>query len=546
MKTTATRLRGVSLIHDPRLNKGTAFTQAERDTLGLQGLLPPRVLSMEEQLLRVRSNFDAKSSDIEKYIFLVGLQDRNETLFYRLLTNHLAEMLPIVYTPTVGEACRTFGNIFRRPRGLYLSIAERGRVAQSLANWPDRDVAVIVVTDGGRILGLGDLGAHGMGIPIGKLALYTACGGVPPERGLPVMLDVGTSNDALRVDPLYTGLRQRRAEGAEYDAFIEEFVTEAERRFPGVLIQWEDFATGNALRLLERYRDRVCTFNDDIQGTAAVVLAALLSACRASGTRLADQRLLFLGAGAAAVGVAGLIVSAMAAAGLPAEAARQHISLMDESGLIVAGRQLPEHQKPWAHAHPPVADLATAVEALRPTALLGLSTRGGAFTEPVLRAMAAINRRPIVFALSNPTSRAECTAEQAYRWTEGRALFASGSPFGAVVMGQATFRPGQANNAHVFPGLGLGVVLSRARRVSDAMFQAAARVVAKSVSAEDLEQGTLLPPLTRIRGVSARIAAEVARIAVAEGLARAEVPHAVEAWVSGQMYEPVYPEYVPA
>ncbi len=545
--TVTTTLRGIALIHDPRFNKGTAFTQRERDQLGLQGLLPPRVLTIEEQLLRVRRNFDAKTSDIEKYIFLVGLQDRNETLFYRLVVDHLVEMMPILYTPTVGEACRTFGHIFRRPRGLYVSIRDRGRVGNVLGNWPDHDVAVIVVTDGERILGLGDLGAHGMGIPIGKLALYTACAGVRPDRCLPITLDVGTDNAALRDDPLYTGLRQPRARGAAYDEFVDEFVAAVDARFPGVLLQWEDFATGNAIRLLDRYRDRLCTFNDDIQGTAAVVLAALLSACRVTRTRLGDQRLLFLGAGASAVGVANLIASAMVRDGVGKADARGRIWFMDSHGLVVASRDdLAAHKRPFAHAHPPVTDLVAAINALEPTGLIGLSTQGGAFSEPVLRAVAGINERPIVFALSNPTSRSECTAEQAYRWTDGRALFAGGSPFAPVTINGRTLVPGQANNAFIFPGLGLGVVLSGARRVTDAMFHAAARSVAESVCADDLAGGSLLPPLASIRDISAHIAARVAALAAAEGLARAGVPEAPDAWVRERMYEPAYPDYQPA
>ncbi len=546
MKVPTTK-RGISLIHDPRWNKGTGFTEAERDSLGLRGLLPPRVLTIEEQLRRVRHNFDAKPSAIEKYIFLVALQDRNETLFYRLVVDHLTEMMPIIYTPTVGEACRTFGNIFRRPRGLYLSIHDRGRIREVVRNWPDRHVGVIVVTDGERILGLGDLGAHGMGIPIGKLALYTACAGVPPFHCLPIQLDVGTDNAALRDDPLYTGLRQPRVRGEEYRAFVEEFVTAVDAEFPGVLLQWEDFATENAIALLERYRDRLCSFNDDVQGTAAVVLAALLTACRARRERLRDQRLVFLGAGASAVGVANLIASAMVREDLTEAEARGRVWLVDTKGLVESSREdLAPHKRAYAHAHAPVRDLLGAVQALEPTGLIGLSTQGGAFTEAVVRAMGASQRRPIVFALSNPTSRSECTAEQAYGWTDGRALFASGSPFDPVTIGDRILVPGQANNAYIFPGLGLGILLSKARRVSDGMFHAAAGTVADYISAEDLAHGTLLPPLDRIRDISARIAAAVVRLAVEEGLAAAAVPPDPEAWVREQMYQPVYPDYVPA
>ena len=542
-----TTLRGVSLIQDPRWNKGTGFTQKERDALGLEGLLPPRVLTMQEQLHRVRHNFDAKTSAIEKYIFLVGLQDRNETLFYRLVVNHLAEMMPIIYTPTVGEACRKFGHIFRRPRGLYLSIHHRGRVREILRNWPDPDVSVIVVTDGERILGLGDLGAHGMGIPIGKLALYTACAGVHPFRCLPITLDVGTNNVVLRDDPLYTGLREPRRRGPEYDEFLEEFVGSVDEVFPGVLLQFEDFATENAISLLERYRDRICCFNDDVQGTAGVVLTALLSACRAKRERLHDQRLMFLGAGASAAGVARLIVSAMVREGMNEALAREKIWFVDSKGLVTADRtDLAAHKRLFAHAHRPIGDFAGAVEALRPTGIIGLSTQGGAFTEPILRSLAASCERPIVFALSNPTSSSECTAEQAYRWTDGRALFASGSPFDPVQLDGRRYVPGQANNAYIFPGLGLGVVLSRASRVTDGMFHEAARVVAESVSEDAVSRGTLLPPLETIREISVGIAAAVARLAAREGLARVPVPEDAESWVRSGMYQPVYHEYVPA
>jgi malate dehydrogenase (oxaloacetate-decarboxylating)(NADP+) len=534
----------VAALYDPRYNKSTAFTDAEREALGLRGLLPPRVFTMEEQLLRVRRNFDSKPSDIEKYIFLVGLQDRNETLFYRLVTDHLAEMLPILYTPTVGEACRRFGHLFRRPRGLYLSLNDRGQIRRILDNWPDRDVAVIVVTDGERILGLGDLGAHGMGIPIGKLALYTACAGVPPHRCLPITLDVGTDNEELRSDPLYTGLARRRLRGAEYDAFVEEFVVAVEDAFPTALLQWEDFATENAIRLLERYGDRLCTFNDDIQGTAAVTLAALLSASRAAGVPLIGHRVLFLGAGASATGVAGLLVSAMEHRGLAADQARERVWLVDSRGLVVASRpDLADHKRPYAHAHVPVEDLVGVVDTLRPSILIGLSAQAQAFSEPVLRAMAAHHQRPIVFALSNPTSRAECTAEQAYRCTDGRVLFASGSPFEPLTLGVRRLRPSQVNNAYTFPGLGLGVVVSGARRVSEAMFHAAAETLAAAASDDGFAEGALLPPIETIRAVSVRVATAVVRVAVQQGLARVAVPDGSESWVESAMYQPRYPSY---
>jgi len=536
--------RGIGLIQDPDFNKGTAFTEAERNALGLRGLLPPRILGIEEQLRRVWHNYNAKGSAIEKYIFLVGLQDRNEVLFYRLVSEDLVGMMPIIYTPTVGEACAKFGHIFRRPRGLYVSINDRGRIREVLHNWPDPTVSVIVVTDGERILGLGDLGAHGMGIPIGKLSLYTACAGVNPFQCLPITLDVGTDNLELQHDPLYTGLYQGRVGGPEYDAFIEEFVEAVQEVFPGVLLQWEDFATENAISILNRYRDRLCTFNDDIQGTAGVVLASLLTACRLTRP-LTDQRLLFFGAGASATGVANLIVSAMVRDGLTEAEARQRCWFVDSKGLVVASRtDLQSHKKPFAHDHAPVRTLGEAVKALRPTGLIGLSTQPQTFTEEIIREMAAMNERPIIFALSNPTSKSECTAEQAYRWTDGKALFASGSPFDAVTVGGKELVPAQANNAYIFPGLGLGIVLSKTTRVTDGMFHAAAHAAAHFVSQEELDRGTLLPPLGDIREVSAAIAAAVVRLARDEGLATATIPEDVDQWVRDHMWEPIYPNYV--
>ena len=536
--------RGIGLIQDPQYNKGTGFTEEERDQLGLRGLLPPRLLGIDDQLRRVWHNYNAKPSAIEKYIFLVGLQDRNEVLFYRLVADNLVGMMPIIYTPTVGEACAKFGHIFRKPRGLYISIKDRGRVREVLRNWPDEDVSVIVVTDGERILGLGDLGAHGMGIPIGKLALYTACAGVNPFECLPITLDVGTDNAELQHDPLYTGLYQPRVRGPEYEAFIEEFVAAVEEVFPGVLLQWEDFATENAISILERYRDRLCTFNDDIQGTAGVVLASLLTACRLTRP-LTEQRLLFFGAGASATGVASLIVSAMVRDGLSLEEARSRCWFVDSKGLVVASRtDLAAHKRPFAHEHAPVRTLAEAVRALKPTGLIGLSTQPQTFTEEILREMAALNERPIVFALSNPTSRSECTAEQAYQFTDGKALFASGSPFDPVTVNGRKLVPAQANNAYIFPGLGLGVVLSKASRVTDSMFHAAAHAAAHFVSAEDLEHGCLMPPLGEILSVSAAIAAAVVRLARDEGLATAPIPEDVDEWVKSRMWKPVYPNYV--
>ncbi len=536
--------RGVALLRDPTLNKGTAFTEAERDALGLRGLLPAHVCSLADQQARVLENLRRLHEPLDKYIALEALHARNETLFYRVVIDHIDEMMPVIYTPTVGLACQQFGHIYRRPRGLYVSAADRGRVAQLLGHWPTRKVDIIVVTDGERILGLGDLGANGMGIPIGKLALYTACAGIDPARCLPVMLDVGTNNDALLADPLYLGLHRRRLAGAEYDALVEEFVMAAQSAFPGVLIQFEDFANHHAFALLGRYRHRVPCFNDDIQGTAAVTLAGIYSALRVTGGALADQTFLFLGAGEAATGIADLIVAALAAEGVTAERARRRCWLVDSKGLVVADRaDLAAHKRPYAHPHAPIVTLLEAIERLKPTALIGVAATGGTFTDDVLRAMARLNARPIVFALSNPTSKSECTAEQAYRHTGGRALFASGSPFAEVKLDGRSFVPRQGNNAYVFPGVGLGAIASGARRVTDEKFLAAARSLAAHVTDADLAQGSLYPPLASVREVSARIAAAVAEVAYARGLAARTRPADVLADVRERMYEPNYAVY---
>jgi malate dehydrogenase (oxaloacetate-decarboxylating)(NADP+) len=536
---------GIGLLQDPSFNKGTAFTEAERDKLHLRGLLPPHVLSQEQQLGRVLENFRRRSSDLEKYINLRALHDRNETLFFRLLVEHPDEMMPIVYTPTVGLACQRYTHIFQRPRGIFVSATDRGRVADVLANWPRRhDVRIIVVSDGERILGLGDLGANGMGIPVGKLSLYTACAGVHPSACLPILLDVGTNNSELLDDPLYIGLHQPRVRGAAYDELVEEFIVAASELFPGVIIQFEDFASRNAFRLLHKYRDRIPTFNDDIQGTAAVVLAGILSALRITGGALGEQTLLFQGAGEAATGIADLAVEAMVAKGLTKAQARGRCWLFDSRGLVTSQRtDLAEHKRPYAHDHAPVGTLLDAVKALRPTAIIGVAAVGGAFTEDVVRAMTSLNKRPIVFALSNPTSKSECTATQAYAWSEGRALFACGSPFDPVTLDGRTHVPRQGNNSYIFPGVGLGVIVSGASRVTDEMFMAAAHELAAQVKEQDLRQGSLYPPLSSIRDVSAHIAAATAAVAYRRGLTRGAQPANLLEAVRLQMYEPRYADY---
>jgi malate dehydrogenase (oxaloacetate-decarboxylating)(NADP+) len=536
--------RGIELLHDPRWNKGTAFAESERDALGLRGLLPPRIFTIAEQQRRIMENFERKDSDLERYIFLLALQDRNETLFYRTLVDHIERLLPIVYTPTVGEACRQFGHIFRRPRGLYVSANDRGRVAQLLRNWPCTDVRVIVVTDGERILGMGDLGAYGMGIPIGKLSLYTACAGIHPHQCLPVMLDVGTDNAELLQDPLYIGVVQRRIRGAEYDALVDEFVTAVQAVFPAALLQFEDFATANALGTLERYQDRVCMFNDDIQGTAAVVLAGLLGSERISGRALADERVVFLGAGAAATGIASLLATAMVSGGMAEAEAQRRCWLVDAQGLVVQDRPgLSRYQRPFARDDAGPLDLLATVEAVRPTAMVGVSGHRGGFSEPALRALARITDVPVVFALSNPTSHSECTADEAYRWTEGRAIVACGSPFSPVTIDGVLKVPAQANNAYIFPGVGLGATLSGTKRITPAMFTAAARTLASLVTRAELEQGTVLPAMSRIRDVSAAIARAVIESTRREGLGSAELPQDLDAVIRAAMYQPEYARY---
>ena len=531
---------GLALLRDPLLNKGTAFTEQERDTLGLRGFLPAAVLSMQAQAERVLSNLRNLPTDLEKYVALNSLHDRNEALFFRLVCDHIDEIQPLIYTPTVGLACQRYGLIFQRPRGLFISARDSGRIAEILSNWPYR-TKLIVVTDGERILGLGDLGAHGMGIPVGKLSLYTACAGIHPEQCLPVMLDVGTNNEEFLNDPYYIGLRQRRITGAAYDEFVDEFVTAARAAFPGVLIQFEDFANHSAFRLLDKYRDKACVFNDDIQGTAAVALAGLFSALRVKGGKLSEQRLLFLGAGEAATGIADLVVSAMMAEGVTEAEALQRNWLVDSRGLVVKSRAgLGRHKLRYAHDMEPVRDFLTAIEMLKPTAIIGVAAVGGAFTPDVLRAMAQINDRPIVFALSNPTSKAECSAEEAYRYTGGRALFACGSPYDPVKLNGQSFVPRQGNNSYIFPGVGLGVIASGSRVVSDEMFMAAAHALANAVGESDLKQCSLYPALPRIREVSAQIGAAVATVAYQRGLADGPTPNDLVGHVKSQMYDPLY------
>jgi malate dehydrogenase (oxaloacetate-decarboxylating)(NADP+) len=537
----ATTLRGLALLRDPQLNKSTAFSESEREALGLVGLIPEGIDSEATQLQRVNIQLSQKPNDLEKYIYLSQLQDTDETLFYRVLMSDPARFMPIVYTPTVGEACLQFGHIMRRAKGLYVSIKRKGRVREILRNWPNRDVRFIVVTSGQRILGLGDLGANGMGIPIGKLALYTACAGVPPQFALPVVMDCGTNNESLLRDPLYLGLRQTRPAIAELDEFVEEFIAAVQEEFPNCCIQFEDWAGVDAVRLLARYRDKVCCFNDDIQGTAAVALAGLLGAMRIVGGKLSEQKFLFLGAGSAGIGIADMLAMVMGSEGLSAEDARARIWLFDVNGLIESTRKdLLDFQKPYAHRHAPSRDFVEAIESIKPIAIIGVSTVAKSFNQRVIEAMARVNRRPIIFPYSNPTSHLECTAEEAYRWSEGRAIFASGSPFPPVRFGDRTFVPGQGNNVYIFPAMGLAVYATRAKRVTDEMFIAAARAVAEKVTQAELDMGLIYPPQSTIMETELHAAERVARTIFAQGLARVPEPSDPGAFIRLQTYKAEY------
>ena len=541
---------GSELLANPLTNKGTAFSADERAALHLEGLVPPAVCTIDQQLERVYESFRAKQTPLERYIYLASLQDRNETLFFRLVQDHIDEMMPVLYTPVVGEACQQFSHIYRRPRGLYISYEQRDAIAEILANHATPP-AIIVVTDGERILGLGDQGVGGMGIPIGKLCLYTACAGIPPERTLPIMLDVGTDNPELLADPMYLGMRHRRVRGAAYQAFVDRFVEAVMQTWPDAVLQWEDFLKGNALAQLVRFRDRLCTFNDDIQGTAATVIAGVYAAMRITRQSMRDQRVVIAGAGASAQGIADLFVAAMRDEGESAAHARARIATVDSRGLVTQDRpDLEEFKAMYAR---PVTELAgfacrdrahvtleETIRNLRPTILIGTSATPGLFTRAIIEAMAALNERPIVLPLSNPTSKSECTADEAVRWSSGRAIVATGSPFDPVVHDGRTYRIGQGNNALVFPGVGLGLWVGRVRRVTDAMFLDAAKALARQVSPGDLASGAVYPPLSRIREVSHGVACAVIRRAVAEGHATPALLADLEETVRGAMWVPRY------
>jgi len=533
--------RGIDILHDPVLNKATAYTEAEREALGLVGLVPDATESEDLQLRRVLQQLGHKATDLDRYIYLVNLLDNDETLFYRTVMSDPARFLPIVYDPTIGEACLKFGHIYRRARGMYLSITRKGHVKEVLRNWPVQDVRTICVTDGGRILGLGDLGANGMGIPIGKLQLYTACAGVPPQGLLPMYLDAGTNNQTYLNDPLYLGLRRPRPSSEELYAFVDEFVDAVQEVFPNCCIHFEDWTGSDAVHLLARYRDEVCCYNDDIQGTGSVTLAGLIAALKVTGGKIRDQRILFLGAGSAAIGLAGLIASAMVQEGLSLKEAQARISMFDVNGLLEPSRKdLFDFQKPYAHPHAPSRDFVAVIESVKPTMLIGVSTVGKTFTRQVIEAMSRLNDRPIIFALSNPTEHAECTPEEAYQWSKGKALYAAGVQFPPVSYGGRTFLPGQANNFYIFPAVGMAIYATQPKRVTDEMFIEAAHALADQVTPGELQQGLLFPPQSNILETEIKVAARVAKVVFDSNLAGVAQPSDCEAFTRGHVYKPEY------
>jgi malate dehydrogenase (oxaloacetate-decarboxylating)(NADP+) len=539
---------GYTLLRDPHHNKGLGFTQRERDAHYLRGLLPPTVISQELQVKKMMHTIRQYQVPLQKYMAMMDLQESNQRLFYKLLIDHVEELLPIVYTPTVGEACQKYGSILRRPQGLFISLKEKGKILEVLRNWPEKNIQVIVVTDGERILGLGDQGCQGMGIPVGKLSLYTALGGVRPSACLPITIDVGTNNEKLLNDEFYIGLRRKRATGQEYAELMHEFMTAVKQNYgEKVLVQFEDFANHNAFDLLEKYGNTHLVFNDDIQGTASVVLAGLIAAQKLLGGSLADHRFLFLGAGEAGTGIAELIALAISKqTNMPLDEARKNIWLKDSKGLIVSSRKesLQHFKKPWAHEHEPITTLLDAVNDIKPTVLIGTSGVGKTFTKEVVKAMASLNERPIILSLSNPTSQSECTAEEAYTWTQGRAIFASGSPFPPVEYNGKVHAPGQSNNAYVFPGFGLGLIMSGTIRVHDDMLLAASEALASQVTQENFENGLIYPPFTDIRKISAHIAAKVAEKSYELGLAtRLPKPADLVKYAESCMYSPAYRSY---
>ena len=539
----ATNKRGIDLLWDPSLNKSTAFTEAEKQALGIVGLVPDVTESMDLQLNRVRMQLGAKTTDLERYIYLINLLDHDETLFYRTIMADPAYFLPIVYDPTIGEACLKFGHIYRQTRGMYLSMARRGKVKEVLRNWPQKDVRFICVTDGGRILGLGDLGANGAGIPIGKLQLYTACAGVPPQYLMPMYLDAGTNNEQYLHDPLYLGMRKTRPPTEELFSFVDEFMEAVQEVFPKCCVHFEDWTGVDAVHLLERYRHKYCVYNDDVQGTAGIILAGMINATKLKGTKLKDEKYLFLGAGSAGIGLANLLCSALVQQGMTLKDAQSRVYMFDINGLLESSRtDLVDFQKPYAHKHAPTKHFVDAIESIRPTTIIGVSTIGGAFTQEVIEAMSRINGRPVILAISNPTEKAECTPEQAYTWSNGKAIYAAGVQFPPVQYNGQTFLPGQANNFYIFPAVGMAIFATQAKRVTDEMFIEAGQAVADQVRADLLKQGLLYPLQSNVLETEIQTAARVAKLVFDSGLARVERPaEDMVSFIRRHVYKPEYP-----
>ena len=543
----ATSKRGTDVLQDSSLNKSTAFTEEEKQALGIVGLVPDVTETAELQLSRVMMQLGHKSSDLDRYIYLVNLLDHDEVLFYRTVMSDPARFLPIIYAPTIGEACLKFGHIYRQTRGMYLSMTRRGSVKKVLRNWPQKDVRFICVTDGGRILGLGDLGANGAGIPIGKLQLYTACAGVPPQYLLPMYLDAGTNNEQYLHDPLYLGMRKTRPPTAELFSFVDEFVEAVQEVFPTCCIHFEDWTGVDAVHLLQRYRDKYCVYNDDVQGTAGITLAGMINAVKLKGTKLKDEKYLFLGAGSAGIGLADLLCSALVAQGMSRKDAQSRVYMFDVNGLLESSRtDLVDFQKPYAHKHAPTRDFVAAIESIKPTTIIGVSTIGGAFTQKVVESMSRINDRPVILALSNPTEHAECTAEQAYSWSKGKAIYAAGVQFAPVHYKGQTFLPGQANNFYIFPAVGMAIFATQAKRVTDEMFIEAGQAVADQVAPELLKQGLLYPLQSNILETEIQTAARVAKLVFDSGLARVERPVDMVSFIRRHVYKPEYPVTVTA
>jgi malate dehydrogenase (oxaloacetate-decarboxylating)(NADP+) len=539
--------RGVELLHDPTLNKSTAFTEAEKQALGIVGLVPDITEGVDVQLNRVRMQLGSKTTDLERYIYLINLLDHNETLFYRTVMSDPAYFLPIVYDPTIGEACLKFGHIYRQTRGMYLSMTRRGKVKEVLRNWPQKDLRFICVTDGGRILGLGDLGANGAGIPIGKLQLYTACAGVPPQYLMPMYLDAGTNNQQYLHDPLYLGMRKTRPPTAELYSFVDEFMQAVQEVFPKCCVHFEDWTGVDAIHLLERYRDKYCVYNDDVQGTAGITLTGMINAAKLKGKKLKDEKYLFLGAGSAGIGLANLLCSALVGQGMSLKDAQSRVYMFDIHGLLESSRtDLVDFQKPYAHKHAPTKDFVAAIRSIKPTTIIGVSTVGGAFTKQVVETMSEINERPVILALSNPTEKAECTPEQAYTWSKGKAIYAAGVQFPPVHYNGQTFLPGQANNFYIFPAVGMAIFATQAKRVTDEMFIEAGQAVADQVPADLLKQGLLYPLQSNVLETEIKTAARVAKLVFDSKLAQVDRPADMEAFIRSHVYRPEYPVEAPA